>query len=489
MTALRTLGASLAAFSLLSLLSGAIALAFGETSLAGRFLLHTGVGVALSGGLLLTLSGRAAPKSTLRGLASVTLTWAILPLIVGASLADLTGTSWTTGVFEASSGLTTTGSTAFRSVDDLPRAIVFHRGLMHWFGGYLTLLTILLVLAPLGVGGLAAPAVVRSTGRRGTMQGNRPAETVRTMLLAYVAATSVTWLAFMMARVETFDAAALAMTAVSSGGFLPFDADLRERVGGVGLVIFGVALLLAATSVFWHRMILRWQVPRLQEHRESYAVLAVTLVLMLVLFSSIERYSSGAPGERLALTAESFFNAASLVSTSGIESRSGVLTLVTMPIALFVMLVGGSAYSTSGGLKLYRLGAMLVQASQELHRLVYPNAVLPSRFGSQRFDIDLLKAIWSFLLVSIVTIALSSSVMALFLPHFEAALMAALASFTGAGPIYEAGWQTPGEPPWPTWAEMPDPAKWTAIVTMVLGRIEILAVLALVSLQYWRARA
>ena len=212
----------------------------------------------------------------------------------------------------------------------------------------------------------------------------------------------------------------------------------------------------------------------------------MTVALAAVLLTSLARLSG--PGERLSNAAESLFNAASLVSTSGIESRPGVLTLVALPVVLFVMLAGGSAYSTSGGLKLYRLGGMVVQSGQELHRLVYPSGVLPARFGSQYFDTVMIRAIWSFFVAAIVTIAIGAVLVAPSSVNFEAALVATVAAFSGAGPVYEAGWAAPGTPDWPGWEGFDARAKLVLCVVMLLGRVEVLSVVALFSLRYWRSR-
>ena len=461
-----------------------VALAFGEN--VARVALHALLGVFLSGAVLTALAGRVRRPGPMAALAVMLFVWILLPVVVAVPMADLGGLTYVDGLFEAASGLTTTGASVMENVSVLPRSFVVLRSQLHWLGGIMTLLGIILVLAPLGIGGLSAQAVPRTSGRTSLLAADRSASLLRTVAISYTAVTAATFLAFLLCGVEPIIALCLAMTAVSSGGFLPFEGALLERTGPYALLVFTAVLLLASTSIYWHRMIVAWQRNRLRMHRESYCVIAVALLLSLILFASIARVSA-ADGRGL-LMVESLFNAASLVSTSGIESRPGALTLVALPVVLFVMLAGGSAYSTSGGLKLYRLGGMLVQSGHELHRLVYPSGVLAPRFGSQFFDAPMLRAIWSFFVAAIVVIALGSFAIAPGLPNFEAALVATVSAFSGAGPLYEAGWAPPGQPEWPGWAAFDTPSKLVLCLVMLLGRVEVLAVVALFSVRYWRDR-
>ena len=157
-------------------------------------------------------------------------------------------------------------------------------------------------------------------------------------------------------------------------------------------------------------------------------------------------------------------------------------------VVLFIVLVGGSAFSTSGGLKHYRMGGMLVQSWNELDRLVYPNAVRSSHFGTEQFDLELMKAIWSFFVAAILVLAIGTIFLASTGIPFEGAITAAVAAFTTAGPVYNAGWSVAVGQDWPTLSEFADEAKYALILLMLIGRLEIIAVIALFSRQYWRNR-
>ena len=474
------------AASLSLVLPAAIAYSIGEP-LVSRLALYIALGTFASGSMLIALSGRVRRPGTMGALGINLAVWVALPIAVAVPMADLAGLSYVDALFEAVSGLTTTGASLLPSADEAPRVVLVLRSQLHWIGGLMTLFTILAVIAPLGLGGLSVQALPRARGRVSLFASNRLTELMSTLTLAYGLLTLVTFLALQMVGVGPFDALNLSMVAVSSGGFLPFDGSPLDAMGQGGLIVFSIVLIIAATSIFWHGMVLRGEVTRLRRHRESYLVIALTFALAVVLFISLARLSG--PDARLSNAVESFFNAASLVSTAGIESRPGVLTLVALPVVIFVMLAGGSAYSTSGGLKLYRLGGMVVQSAQELHRLVYPSGVLPARFGSQYFDVTMIRAIWSFFVAAMITIAVGAVLVSPSAVNFEAALVATVCAFAGAGPVYEAGWAAPGTPAWPGWEGFDASAKLVLCGVMILGRIEVLSVVALFSLRYWRSRS
>ena len=139
--------------------------------------------------------------------------------------------------------------------------------------------------------------------------------------------------------VRPFYAARLAMAAVSTGGFLPFDRSLDEVVGTVGLFWLGIFLVIGATSVFWHKMVMKWQLVRLKGHRESYAAILLILLLGFAYTVTLVSVSGSGAGQSGHALVEGFMNGASLVATSGMETRPGLFALFPLPLVLFIILV------------------------------------------------------------------------------------------------------------------------------------------------------
>ncbi|EFL90141.1 potassium transporter TrkG [Ahrensia sp. R2A130] len=466
----------------------AIAILAGEGDVARRLGFYILMGSFVFGGPALAIIGRLGRLPQIGRLLLLALVWTVLPISLAVPIWDLTQISFVDALFEAVSGLTTTGSTTVREIEQWPQAMIFLRVQAQWIGGYLALLTVILIIAPSGIGGLQSRDTIMFVGADFRAQQGRLLAFAGNLALFYAILTVVCFLAMFITGTRAFYALTLSMTAISTGGFLPFDSSLDQTVPLGSLFIFGVFLVAGATSIYWQRMLTSGQWARARQHRESYFVLGLIAITTFVFAFSFIDVSGveGTGGGRILI--EAFVNAASLVSTSGLETQPGYMTLLPLVTVLFIVFAGGSAFSTSGGLKLYRMGGMLVQSLSELDRLIYPHIVRGSHFGSERYDMQLMKAIWSFFVVAIITIAVASILVSAGGVPFEAALTATIASFTTAGPIYNPDWGQASEVPWPEYANFATSAKLVLMMTMLLGRLEVLAVIGIFSLRYWRTR-
>ena len=462
-----------------------VSLLAGEIEVAQRLGVYLLLGSFLFGSLVLAVMQRKSQLPEVGKLVLLTAVWIVLPIFAAIPMADISQLGFLDSLFEAVSGLTTAGGSILKTVEAWPQGLLFWRIQLQWFGGFLALLTVLLIVAPMRIGGLTSRSEVHlgNLDRNGTQR--RAFTSVSKIFGVYTAMTVICAIVLFMSGTRAFYSVTLAMTAVSTGGLLPFDGALDSYVSSIGMFAMIVFLLLGATSVFWQRMLIDRHISRLTSHRESYSVIALigalSFIYMLIIVS-ISAPSANAIGKALL---EGFFVATSLVATSGIEARPGTIPLIPLIVVLFIIVLGGSAYSTTGGLKHYRLGAMLVQSWNEIERLIYPHNVRPARFGSQDYDIHLMKAIWSFFTVMILTIALLSIIVAASGIPFEAALSATIATVTTAGPVYETGWAAPGAEAWPAYSDFNSVGKLALILAMILGRLEVLVILALASTKYW----
>ncbi len=462
-----------------------VSLLAGEYVVAQRLGVYLLLGSFVFGSLVLAVMNRKSRLPDVGKLVLLAAVWIILPIFAALPIADISNLSVLDSIFESVSGISTAGGSILKTVESWPQGLLFWRIQLQWFGGFLALLTVLLIIAPMRIGGLTSGSSIYlgNLDRGGTQR--RAISIVLKIFAIYASMTMLCTIVLFMSGTRAFYAVTLAMTAVSTGGFLPFDGAIDTYVSPVGLFTISLFLLVGATSVFWQRMLLDRRVAGLATHRESYSVMALIAILSLIymfIIVSISAPSANAIGHALL---EGFFVATSLVATSGIEARPGTIALIPLIIVLFIILVGGSAYSTTGGLKHYRMGGMLVQSWSEIERLIYPHNVKPSKFGSQDYDMNLMKAIWSFFTVMILTIAFFSIIIAASGIPFEAALTATISAFATAGPVYEAGWAAPGAETWPTYNNFTETGKIALICTMILGRLEVLVLLSMLSTKYW----
>lgn len=464
------------------------AISDGMRDLALSMLLVGALGVFLALMVLGAIAGFERRLGRSSGYLALVALWIILPVLASVSFVALTGLSWMDAWFEAVAALTTSGSTLLPR-ETAPQAILFWRATLEWYGGFLTLVSIIHVLAPGGFGGLPG-------GDRRIITGHANDMTVdlaefRGVMTQYMLITLLIFIALMMTGVTGPLAAMMAMIAIATGGFLPFDGALENHAGSAAQLVLAFGLALGTISVFWRQRLFR--TPR-RFIRANPEIFIVVVAILLFAISYAARLSAVSGGADLGPTfVESVLAATSLIATSGIESRPGVIALWPEIIVLLVVLIGGGIYSTTGGFKIYRVAAMGIHSLRELNRLVYPSSVSSLRFGRYQIDEPGMQAIWTYFALSLLVVAAASLVLSLTATGFEAGIAMAIALFSNAGPVYDALVpqaiaSDPANQAWPTMAEMPAAAKLAGIMIMTLGRLEVMVIFAVFNLRYWLNR-
>ena len=442
---------------------------YGEDDLFAVFVVSALLIGFFSGTLAFALRGYDQRMHRREALSLAVLVWFGFPLLAALPFAAA-GFGALDAYFQSVSAFTTTGA-ALVAPSVLPRGLVFWQSLLQWLGGLATLMTIILLLAPTGVGGLPTSLLrmiehVRPTAlaRTKTVMGS--------IMPLYGGMTLACILLLLVANVPAFDALCLAFSTVSTGGMTPRDGGLS----GYGSVLIEPVLMLfmlyGATSILWHRILVTGETRLLRRHRESFLVIAMAVLLGLVY--AYQGVLTGTDAGR-ALRG-GLFMGASIVSTTGFESRVGIIASVPIALVIMLTIAGGGSFSTAGGLKLYRLGAMLTQCGRELKGLVYPHAVLTRRFGSHDFDQALMSSVWSYFALFLLSLAGLTGILSWSHPSADGALLAGLAALSNSGPIYTIAWPDAGD--WPTYANFTPTAKATLIAGMVLGRLELVSFLS-----------
>jgi trk system potassium uptake protein TrkH len=230
-----------------------------------------------------------------------------------------------------------------------------------------------------------------------------------------------------------------------------------------------------------------------QGNDEVKIVAAVIAVLALVYTARIAEAAGTLWHDLGPVLLEGFFTAVSLVATSGIETRPGVIALLPAVLVMIIVMIGASVYSTTGGIKYYRLATMTIFARAELNRLIYPRSITPSRFSGQPIAEESIRATWAYFVLVILSVAAGTVLITISAANFEGGLALAVSFFSSAGPVYDALRPvTEGVPGaasgWPSFAELPATAVIPAVLLMTIGRLEVLIVFAVVNISYWRKR-
>ncbi|HSM43254.1 MAG TPA: potassium transporter TrkG [Afifellaceae bacterium] len=462
-----------------------IALARGEAGSATGYITTALLTVGSSITLIVALRGITVPARRVHALTLVSITWPILAAIAAIPMWFVSDMSYWRAVFESLSAVTTTGFTLITNIDAAPASMLAWRSALQWYGGFLTLLAVTLVLAPLGVGGLPTRRLSFMDESARTRQ-LRLTSQIRIIAFGYAATTLICTFWLLASGVQVFDAFCLAMSTVSTGGMTTHDGPIDTFVppfGQVGLILF---MIIGGTSIIWHGMILRLDGHQLKRHREAYVQIAMILILGLTI-AEIYHISSGRSlATVLTAAREGLFAAASLISTTGFQVREESFSVLPVGVLFALLLIGGGALSTAGGLKFFRVGILLLQSGRELSRSLFPHGVDVISVGGRRWNRPAVDSLYTMVLAFVLVLA--STVCALSLQDigFEPAVIASLAALSNAGPVYGAG-PDAGQP-WLALSSFPAISLSALSVAMILGRIELLALFSLLNIAYWRSR-
>lgn len=413
------------------------------------------------------------------------LAWFLLAA-VGALPFVISGTTdFLDGYFETVSGFTTTGITMITGLDGLPRSIVFWRALTQWVGG-LGILTFFLAVTA------EVPGAHRIYGAEThKIDSGRPvpgmAHTVRVLWLIYGAFTLAIAVLLRLCGLSVFDSVCHSFTALSTGGFSPYDASIAHYAGA-GLAHFRAAeyvliagMFLGGTSFIVHYRVLSGRPMALfrgLEMRLWWGLLGGFSGLIL-----LERWAAGSFGGLEEEVRTVLFQVVSITTTTGFGTRDiGAPYFGGLARLLFLamMVIGGCVGSTGGGIKVFRVGILLRQLRQELERLFLPRrAVKRTVIDGQLLDPAEAHRVSSLFFGWMVLLLLGAGVTVVLSGHGVLASASGMFSALGnIGPCYI---------PVAEMAELDPLVKIVYIFGMVAGRLEILPVLLLFSGRAWRS--
>jgi len=429
-------------------------------------------------GLILMRAAGAAPSQLGHkdGFMIVALAWVVLSLL-GAVPYWTTGTitSLIDGLFESTSGLTTTGATVLSGLDQLPPSILFWRSMQEWLGGMGIIVLAVAVMPLLGIGGMQL-FKAETPGPVKDKLTSRVTETAKVLWYLYLAMTAVCVLAYWWGGMGLFDAVNHAMCTVAIGGFSTHDAsfgyfdDPRLRlIGAVFMVLAGINFTLHFSAL------LRGFSPKIYFQDDEFRTYMKWLLALLLMMSVLVFADGRGRWD------EVLFNTISIATTTGfaVSDYSG-WPPGTMVLFLITMFVGACAGSTGGGMKVVRVLLLFRQGMREIRRLIHPHAVVPIKIGEHSVSTEVTQALWGFAVLFVASYVLITALVSFTGVDVVTAASAAAACMTNTGP----GFGDVG--PASTYAVLPAMAKAVLMFSMILGRLEIFTFFVLLVPEFWR---
>lgn len=418
------------------------------------------------------------------GVMLVTMVWVLLPLFATLPLLlayDQIGRplSFTHAYFETVSGLTTSGSTVLPSLDTLPVSVNVWRTFLQWLGGMGILILAVAVLPMLGVGGAQLFKAEAAGPIKDTKLTPRMTETAKGLWGVYALFSLACVAAYWLVGMSPVDALMHMFATVSLGGMSSHDASLGYFQSVWLELVALVFMLLASCNFALYFVALRkghwrgfWRDPEMQA--TLVALLGGGLLVAVLLWAK-DVYSP------LDALRHGVFHVVSVATTTGFATVDYLHWPVLAPV--FMLMLSGvatSAGSTGGGIKMVRMLILVKQARREMTRLVHPHAVQPVRLGGAVVESGAIFSIMAFMLVYGGTVIVLSMVLLLTDLDPITAISAAIASVNCVGPGMG------GVGPSGNYTTLTNFQLWVCTLGMLLGRLEILSFMALLTPAFWR---
>lgn len=386
--------------------------------------------------------------------------------------------SFTDAVFEATSGLTTTGATTIVGLDALPRSVLFYRQLLQFLGGMGIVILAVAIMPMLKVGGMQLFRAESTGPQKDSKLTPRIADTAKALWLVYAGLTVVCALAFWIGGMSGFDAVCHAMSTVATGGFSTHDAAFgfwdSPLLEGIAIAF----MLLGAVSFGLH-----WYAWRRATVAHYQADSELRMFLWLVVIATVVIGAGNYLNGHFATLGESarrsLFQVVSHVTTTGFASHDFSEWPGMAPMLLLILaFVGGCAGSTTGGIKMARVQMVVRQGLREIKQLVHPKGQFVVTLGGKRVSESVVISVAGF--CSLYVLSFLAVALAL-----AASGLDELTAFSGAAAMINNLGPGLGQVAW-SMGELNDAATWLCSFTMILGRLEVFTVLVLLSPRFWR---
>lgn len=435
----------------------------------------------LFGALLATITYTPNPVLRARG-AFVLTVFAWLTLAILASfpfLFEPINLSVTDALFEATSGITTTGATILTGLDNMPRGVLMWRALLQWIGGVGIVVTAMAVLPMLKVGGMQLFRLESSD--MGEKILPRAASLAGGISLIYLVLTVACFIGYMMTGMNWFDAIAHAMTTLATGGYSTSDASMGGFMDD-GADIVGVAFMLAGGMPFGVYLLMTtrgdWRAPFRDSQVRAFLTIMTALIAIVTLFLVLSDQFEFSRGLRLAA-----FNTVSIVTGTGYATADYNAWGPFAVAAFFAfMFIGGCAGSTACSIKIFRYQVAFEAMRNYLFRMPRQHAVVPMRYGGKPLPASVVYSVMSYFFIFFLTFVVTAVLLSLIGLDPITAWSGAGSAVANVGPglgdiIGPAG----------TYQDLPGTAKWVLLTAMIIGRLEIVTALVLLTPAFWRS--
>ena len=380
--------------------------------------------------------------------------------------------------FESMSGITTTGATIITDLDNSPKSILLWRAIMQWLGGIGIVVMAITILPLLKVGGMQ---LFKMEGPDSTEKIlPRTIEVATIIISTYLILTLLCGIFYWLFGMTIFDSVSHAMTTIATGGFSTHNDSIGffknsniEIIASIFIISGSIPFISYLKFIQGNKTIFFQDV----QIRGLLYLLFISIAVMFIYLMFINYEGNIFDKIRI-----SSFNVISILSGTGyVTDNFGLWGKFSLIFFLFLMFIGGCAGSTACGIKIFRLQMLFIFLVNQIKKLIYPNSIIINKYNNQKISDNFINSviifIFSFLFIFLI-IAMLLSVSGL---DFLTSISGAASAISNVGPGLGDMIGPNGN-----YKAIPDLSKWILSIGMLLGRLELFAVLVLFFPSFWR---
>jgi len=392
-------------------------------------------------------------------------------------LSDL-NLSFVNAFFESMSGITTTGATIIEDLDNAPKGILIWRAILQWLGGIGVIVMAITVLPLLNVGGMQLFKMESSNTTEKILPKAR--EVTLIISIIYLMLTFACGIAYWLAGMNIFDSIAHSMTTIATGGFSTYSNSIGffqnskiEIIAIIFIILGSIPFIVYLKFIKGNNKIFFKDV---QIKGLIYIIIISVLLMFLYLLFSNKEYSLA---ENLRISA---FNVVSILSGTGyVTSDFSVWGKFPLIFFLFLMFVGGCAGSTTCGIKIFRFQILGIFILNQIKKLVYPHGIFSIKYNNEKISNTFIYSIITFVFLYFFIFFILAALLSLNGLDFVTAISGSASAISNVGPGLGDIIGPNGN-----YYDLPNFSKLNLSLGMLLGRLELFAVLVLFFPSFWK---
>ena len=383
--------------------------------------------------------------------------------------------SFTNAFFESMSGITTTGSTIISSLENMPKGILLWRAILQWLGGIGIIVMAITLMPIMNVGGMQLFKISNRDSSEKILPKSK--EIALRLIYIYTGLTILCGLSYKFLGMNIFDSLTHSMTTIATGGF----SNYNQSIGffdSISIEISAMIFIILGSLPFIA------YIKFLSGNKKIFfSDIQIKSFLKIIFFSIIilSIYLSFSDTSQLDLRSI-FFNVISILTGTGyvnaqFDNWGG------FPLILFLglMFIGGCAGSTTCGIKIFRIQILYSFISNQLKKIIYPKGIFVLKYDQNAVDNKFIASIISFIYMYLVIFFIISALLSLTGLDFITSISGAATSISNVGPGLGSIIGPNGN-----FSSLPDISKWILSLGMILGRLELFAILVLFLPSFWR---